>query len=606
MQPDEPLTRHLRRLGRVLAAVAVAAGSSAAIFIPAGPHWALADAAAANPGAHVTRTAAAPARLNSIGTVNLTALADSQRAGPGRAARPGAAASKKGLRVQAAPLRLPAVAARGAGPGVTGVAVTSKWEANVPGAHGFNGLGSLASGALNASRSGVGYVSPPDPALAVGPSPKGTAVLELVDDALGIYSPAGKTMLPPVAAYRFFGLPAGTVLSGPRAYNDGAGHWFLIESATVSGRNAARSAIYLAASRTTSPFGKWSIFRLNTADSADSAAGCPCFDNLAQLGGNGWGLYVSANQYSAASGHFTGTVIYAIKIYNLYHAARPFSVSPPVESYLVPAASDSFGGYGLAPALTVPGSSGNIAEYFVESSSAALTGTGLKVYALINPNSASGWPQLVDTTVNTEPYSYPAHATQRRGPAPYGCSVRHCGTATLDSNFDAVQQVLFAPGLLYAELDTGVRASGGQRTGAAWFVLDIVPLANAVSASLVSDGYLETTADVLDPVIGVSAAGRGYMAFAAASPTRYPSAAYIAFGSPGGPDGPVRLAAGGASPLDDFTCYSAGSPGQCRYGDYSSAAYWGHRIYMAVEYVAPGRRDAVSDWSTRIWSAPVP
>jgi hypothetical protein len=27
---------------------------------------------------------------------------------------------------------------------------------------------------------------------------------------------------------------------------------------------------------------------------------------------------------------------------------------------------------------------------------------------------------------------------------------------------------------------------------------------------------------------------------------------------------------------------------------------------MAVEYVAPGRRDAVSNWSTRIWYAPVP
>jgi hypothetical protein len=68
----------------------------------------------------------------------------------------------------------------------------------------------------------------------------------------------------------------------------------------------------------------------------------------------------------------------------------------------------------------------------------------------------------------------------------------------------------------------------------------------------------------------------------------------------------ARLAAEGASPLDDFICYASSSPGQCRFGDYSAAVYWGHRIYMATEYTASGRRDTVSNWSTRIWYAPVP
>jgi hypothetical protein len=597
MQPDGSVVLHRRKLSRGIATVAVAAGFCVAMIVQVGPQEGLAAAARASTGAQAAGTASFSAQLSRAGTVNLAALA---RAGQS------AAASTRKPRMRAASLRLPAVAGRGAGPGVPGVAVTSRWEGIVPGAHGFNGLNSLTSGALNASSSGVGYVSPPDPALAVGRSPKGTAVLELVNDALAIYSPAGKTLLKPVPAYRFFGLPAGTVLSGARAYNDGVGRWFVIESATVSGRKGAQSAIYLAVSRTTDPFGQWSVFRLDTSDSADTAGGCPCFDNLAQLGGNGWGLYVSANQYSAATGHFTGTVIYAVKIYSLYSPPHPFSAPPPVRSYVVPAASDSFGGYGLSPALTVPGSSGNIAEYFVESSSAASAGSGLKIYALINPNSAGQWPQLVDTTVSTEPYSYPGAATQRHGPTPYGCSVRHCATATLDSNFDAVQQVLIAPHLLYAELDTGVGSGSGQRTGAAWFVLNIVPQAHSVSASLVDNGYLETTADILDPVIGVSASGRGYMAFAAASSGRFPSAAYMAFNGPAGLTSPIRLAARGASPLDDFTCYSGISPGHCRFGDYSAAAYWGHRIYMAVEYVAPGRRDAVSNWSTRIWYAPVP
>jgi hypothetical protein len=396
------------------------------------------------------------------------------------------------------------------------------------------------------------------------------------------------------------------VLSDPRAYNDGVGRWFLIESATVSGAKAARSAIYLAASQTTSPFGRWFIFRLDTADDADTADGCPCFDNLAQLGVNGAGLFVSANQYTAASGRFTGTVIYAVKVYHLYDPGGSTATPPPVRAYVIPAGTDSFGGYGLAPSLTVPGSSGNIAEYFVESSSAARTGSGLRIYALINPNSASGWPTLVDTTVGTEAYSFPGRAAQRPGPTPYGCSVRRCGTATLDSNFDAVQQVMIAPHLVYAELDTGIRAGGAQRTGAAWFAIDVSPGADSVSASLADDGYLATTANVLDPVLGVSASGRGYLAFATASSHREPSAAYVAFNGPSGLASPIRLAAKGADPLDEFTCYSSSSPSHCRFGDYSAAVYWGQRIYMATEYVAPGRRATVSNWSTRVWYAPVP
>jgi hypothetical protein len=609
MQPDGSFAR-----GRGLAAAVVVAGLSVAVIIPAGPHAAPARAAVVSAVAGrddqhsagpVVDAGGTNARLTRTGTVNLAALArPSARAGR-RAPNLGEAASAKRPRTFAAPLRLPAAAAAGAGPGVAGVTVTGKWSGNVAGAHGFNGLSSRASGALNAGSGGVGYVSPPDPALAVGASPKGITVLEFVNDALSLYSPRGKALLAPVPAYRFFRLKRGALLSDPRAYYDGVGHWFATESVTVRGPDAADSAVYLAVSRTTNPFGRWAIFRLDTADSADTADGCPCFDNLAQLGASGAALYVTASQYSVADDHFTGTVIFDVNVYHLY-LSKNFSAPPPVHSYVVPAASDSFGAYGISPSQTIPGSSGNVAEYFVESSTAALTGSGLRIYALINPNSSSEWPELVDTTVSTEPYSFPAPAPQRHGPTPYGCSIRHCAAAALDSNFDAVQQVMIAPGLLYAELNTGIQVGDGQRTGAAWFVLDVTPHAASVSASLVSNGYLATTANILDPVIAVSAAGRGYLAFAVANSHRYPGAAYVAFNEPGGPAGPIRLAAKGASPLDDFTCYSSSSPGQCRFGDYSAAVYWRHRIYMATEYTASGRRDTVSNWSTRIWSAPVP
>ena len=114
----------------------------------------------------------------------------------------------------------------------------------------------------------------------------------------------------------------------------------------------------------------------------------------------------------------------------------------------------------------------------------------------------------------------------------------------------------------------------------------------------------------MDPVIavngGVANPGLGYMAFAVSSLTRFPSAGYVAFDGPQGPVGPIRIAAAGTDPLDDFTCYPTYSKGICRFGDYSAAEYWDRRVYMVTEYVGQDPRDTYSDWDTRIWSAPVP
>ena len=107
-------------------------------------------------------------------------------------------------------------------------------------------------------------------------------------------------------------------------------------------------------------------------------------------------------------------------------------------------------------------------------------------------------------------------------------------------------------------------------------------------------------------MIGVNKAGNGYLNFAISSSTRYPSTAYMVFKGSAGPSGPIHIAAGGVNPLDDFTCYPPFSSGQCRYGDYSMSQYYNGQIYMASEYVAPQPRDTFSNWSTRVWYAPVP
>jgi hypothetical protein len=66
-----------------------------------------------------------------------------------------------------------------------------------------------------------------------------------------------------------------------------------------------------------------------------------------------------------------------------------------------------------------------------------------------------------------------------------------------------------------------------------------------ISASLVSQGYVASTASIVYPAIGVNHSGVGYMAFAAANSNRHPSAAYVAFNGTSGPVGPIRLAAKG-------------------------------------------------------------
>ena len=510
------------------------------------------------------------------------------------------------------PLRLPPGAVGVKGTGVAGGPLTTKWAGNARGAHGFDGLTSAISGAANSRlASGIGYVSPPGPTLAVGQSPKGTVVAEYVNEALSFYTPKGKTLLGPIPAYQIYGLKPGALLSDPRAFHDSAHpNWYLTASVAGDGVRSPLSTQYIAVSQTASPFGRYTIFSVNTSDPGDTAGGCPCFGVFDQFGMSDGGVYISASQFSVDHARFDGSVIYAMSWGDLINAANsPASRKPVVQKYVLPSSGDPFGAFDLSPSQFAPGTYPNDAEFFVESDSDTGGGSGLEVYALLNDNLIGHHKRspLVEASVPTEAYSLPPSAVQQRGPTPYGCAVRSCKPALLNTDFDAVQEVSWTRGILYAELDTGVKIGSTQRSGVAWFTLRVTPHSASVAASLISNGYLETSQDILDPVIAINGeTGMGYLAFAVSSPTRHPSAAYVAFDATAGPTGPIRLAAKGADPLDDFTCYPKFSKGLCRFGDYSTAQYWRGRVYMATEYVARKPRDTFSNWATRIWYAPLP
>jgi hypothetical protein len=594
--------------GLLLAAWALPGGQRAAADTVQSRNLQLADGVQRSGGAvrspqslaaHAVSMASRTEALHRVGTVNLATLA-----------RSATASARTVVHLRTAPLRLPPGAVGVLGKGVTGGQVTTKVAGNVPGATGFDGLTSAISGKLNSPAGGIGYVSPPDPTLAAGASPKGTAVLEFVNDALSIYSPTGNALLRPIPAYRVFGLRSSALLSNPRAFYDSTyGFWYLTATVTGDGVTAPLSAQYIAVSDTSfpvsNPFGKYVIFSFSTADASNTAGGCPCFADVAQIGINIGDLYISTSQFSVDHATFDGTVIYEIPLGGL-NDARGLP-APVADVYSLPPSADPFGAFDLSPDQYAPGFLVNFAEYFVESDANTARGSGLEIYALLDYGPS---PALVEVTVPTEAYALPPVAAQRRGPVPYGCRVRHCATAGLDSDFDAVQQVTYARGILYAELDTGVRVGKQQRSGIAWFAISLTPHTTTFSASLVGQGYLESTQDLLDPVIavngGVANPGLGYMAFAVSSLTRDPSAGYVAFDGPQGPVGPIRIAAAGTGPLDEFTCYPKYSKGICRFGDYSAAEYWDRRVYMVTEYIGRAARDTYSNWDTRIWSAPVP
>jgi hypothetical protein len=542
--------------------------------------------------------------LRQAGTVNLTsprpAVPPSPAAGPAR----------RGAAWHAVPLGRPPFIRR---PALTPPVPPRARQAaaplagNVPGEAGFTGITAAINDAVNSpAYGGLGYVSPPDQGLAVGPSPEGTVLLEFVNQSLVVYARNGRTLAGAIPAYQVFGVPPNAPLADPRAYWDPeADRWFLTMftagQENTAGQLISPSDEYIAVSQTADPLAGYKVFSVDTTDRGQP--GCPCYGDFDQVGADRYGFYITTNEYGISGNAYNGAIVYAMSKAKLAEAASQQGVTVPVLRYRVPA--DAFGQtYHLSPASVPPGQAMPGKEYFVESDGDAASGTGLEIYALLHTAvlDSGGRPVLVSRLVSAEQYSTPPNAPQKPGPTPYGTSLGQ-GEGVLQSDFDAVQEVTWAGGNLYAALDTGVTNGTSTQAGAAWFILHPAIAGGQIQASVVQQGYLVANQDLLYPVIAVNSQGFGYMAFSLAGSDTYPSPGYVAF-SPQGVQGPVRLATAGADPLDDFSCYPPYSFGDCRYGDYSMAVAYRGRIYMATEYVPPVPRDQATNWGTYLWSAP--
>ncbi len=472
---------------------------------------------------------------------------------------------------------------------------------NLPGEIGFNGI----SGSQQAATKGGFDLEPPDQGTCAGPLPNGSPVtMEIINNALSAYTPTGQQLLPTTASALLFAQAPGTFMSDPRCYYDSSTQrWFFTEF--TFGVPAEQ---YIAVSQTNNPLGMYGVFGINTTDVSNTTGNCPCFGDFDMIGANANGFYITTNEFSNVNFQFNGTVMYAISKQELVSAADGGSL-PSVARYQI--TGDAFGSgvnngpYHIAPASTpVGGSYAPNTEYFVESNSDQSSDNHLIVYMLNGTNTlaSSMIPTLQAVEIGTEGYAFPPNATQKAGPIPLGSSYGATVPSTLQADFNAIQEVTYTNGLLYAEMDTALgRVTSRDAIG--WFIIS-PSVTGALSARLISQGYISSSQNLLYPDIVVDPNGSGYMTFSISGTSEYPSPAYMVFRTKAGPAGDIHLATMGTAPEDGFTCYPQLGGTGCRWGDYSAGAYFGGRIYMMTEYIPSSPRDTYTNWGTYVWSLP--
>jgi hypothetical protein len=488
---------------------------------------------------------------------------------------------------------------------------------------GFEGI----SGPQQAAVNGGGDLEPPDQGTCAGADASGNPrVGEIINNALSMYTPSGTQVLPVIPTYALFNQPSTAFLSDPRcSYDAATQRWFFTEfvvgsSSATPHNQFAPSTQFVAVSTSSDPLGNYKVFGIDTTDLHNKVGDCPCFGDFDQIGFDANGMYITTNEFSTgnAAPGFNGTVMYAISKQGLAAAADGSSF-PSVTRYAI--TGDAFGSsggsqpYHVSPASTPAGGAyAPNTEYFVESNSNAFSDNHLIVYALTGTNqlASGGTPLLQATDVTSEAYSFPPDATQAPGPLTLGPTAASLGSGFfssstpqgLQNDFNAVQQVTYTSGRLYAELDTSVGPVATATSAAAWFKISPSVSSGGVNAQIEGQGYVASTQNILYPDIVVGPSGNGYIAFAVSGSTTWPSAAYTTFSANEGPGSSIVIEQAGAAPEDGFTCYITGYGG-CRWGDYSGGAVWNGTAYLMTEYIPSSPRDTFTNWGTFVWSGPV-
>jgi hypothetical protein len=460
-----------------------------------------------------------------------------------------------------------------------------------------------------------------------------------------------------------------------------------LEVVPTSGAFTTVNHLDLAVSQTSNPTGSWNIYRIDVTNDGTNTGGAnpgPFLGDYPHIGADANGIYLTTNAYPWCCNGFSGAQVYALSKAQLAAGAANVTMQHIDTSGMVNAPSDAGStqpGFTLWPSQS-PGTSqfqlaNNGTEYFLSSNAAdeaqkPVSGTAgtrtsnqLIVWTLTNTaslNTASPAVSLSNKILTVGQYGVPPKQQQPgSGTAPTTAvpqgfclndetTVTIAGTgcwrllvsatahavgaevvASPDSNDTRMQQVMYANGKLWGALDTALNPDGGaQRAGVAWYVV------NPVTPKIALSGYLGASGhDFTYPAIGVTASGRGVMAFTDTGNATYPSAAYAPIDASVGVGAWNDVTGGlGAAADDGFSGYRQTrfpNPIRSRWGDYGAAAVNGNSVWIASEYIAhtcnymdwgglffaggsgdnilgtcggashgPGPRSASANWSTRI------
>ena len=440
-------------------------------------------------------------------------------------------------------------------------------------------------------------------------------------------------------------------VTDPSCLYDAATQRFFVVVLTLetrpNGSFTGKNHIDIAVSNTSNPTGAWTIYRVpaqNDGTDGTPDHGCalkndgtghgPCLGDYPHIGADANGFYVTTNEYA----FFPNFVYIGAQVYAFSKAA----LASGAASVAMVQFDTSHSGVNGKPGFTVwpaqsPGSNqfntnAGGTEYFLSSdagdeaqcdSGTVCTGgsgtsTNLLVWSLTNTsslNTASPSLSLSNKVLTVAQYAIPPRQQQPGSgtppttDVPQGFCINDTTTPTIagvgcwkllfnppapahdevisrpDSNDSRMQQVMFANGKLWGSLDTALNPDGGpQRAGIAWYIV------NPSSGKLAMQGYLGAAGyDFTYPAIGVTASGRGVMAFTATGDNLFPSAAFAPIDAIVGV-GPWNIVNGGqgAAVDDGFTSYKSqvGNPPRTRWGDYGAAAVDGNSIWIASEYIA--------------------